>query len=61
MNDGAQVQLFGGKHGKTLAQIKTHLIAKHRTRACACAVAFVIAMFQYMAHQVVVLLHFKHP
>ena len=55
------MQFFGGEYGKTFAQIKTHLIAKHRTRACACAVAFVIAMFQYMAHQVVVLLHFKHP
>ena len=55
------MQFFGGEHRKTLTQIKTHLIAKHRTRACTCAVTFVIAMFQYMVHQVVVLLHFNHP
>jgi len=34
------VQFFGGERGEAVGKIKAHLVAKHRARACACAVAF---------------------
>ena len=49
VNDGFEVQLLRGEHGKTLAQIKPRLRAKHRIRAGAGAVGLEFAVFQDQA------------
>ena len=51
------MNFFCGHERKTFGQVKAHLMTKHRSCACACAVHFVCAMFVHMAHEIEVLFH----
>ena len=55
LDDGAQVNLFGGDQRKAFVQIKTHLIAKHAFGASAGTVGFVHAVRVDVLHEVFVL------
>ena len=57
VNDGAQVQLFGGEHGKIVAQIKPRLRAEHGISAGAGAVGLELAVFEHVPQQIEVLNH----
>jgi hypothetical protein len=48
------VHLFGGDQRKTLAQIETHLMAKHTSRAGAGAVRLLHPLCVHMAHEIFV-------
>jgi len=55
LNDGAQMNFFGGDQRKAFVQIKAHLMAKHTGGASACAVGLENAVVVHMAHEVFVL------
>ena len=57
VDDAFQVQLFGGYERKAFAEIKAHLVSKAGDRARTGAVIFFDALFEYVAHEVEVLLH----
>ena len=57
VNDGAEVELFGGQAGKALAEIVARLAAKNRTSAGAGAVGALFAVFKDIAEQIQVLPH----
>ena len=57
VNNGFEVQLFRGEHGKTLAQIKPRLRAEHRIRAGSGAVGLEFAAFQNQPEQIEILNH----
>jgi hypothetical protein len=59
VNDGFKVALLGRHQGKTLCQIKAHLIAKYAHRSRAGTIGFVVAMGMNVAHEIKVLLHFN--
>jgi hypothetical protein len=40
VNDGFQVNFFGSNQGKTLRQIKAHLVTKNRQSTAASAITF---------------------
>ena len=48
MDDGAQVQFFGGQHRKAFLQIKAHLVAKTPDGTSSCAVFAQVAVGQQM-------------
>src|SRR5699024_1871663 len=45
------MQFFRGDEWKALAQVKAHLIAKHRPRTSAGAIAFFYAVLKHVAHE----------
>jgi hypothetical protein len=51
------MQLLRSQQWKALLQIESHLIAKHRNSACACAVAFLHPFFQDAVKQVKIWFH----
>lgn len=53
------MKLFGCDQRKALVQVEAHLMTEHRARARAGTVSLVMAMLEYMAHEVYVLLHAK--
>ena len=55
LDDGAQVNLFGGHQRKALVKVKAHLVAKHALGARACAVGFGNAVGIHVLHEVFVL------
>ena len=57
VNNRAQVQFLGGEHGETLAQVVTHLIAKHRIGAGTGTVFLVGAVLADVTKQIKILLH----
>lgn len=57
MDNGAQMHLLGGDDRETFRQIEPHLIAENAAGARACPIALVCAVFQHVAHQVVILFH----
>ena len=57
VDDGAQVELFGGEQGKALGEIETHLVAEYGTGASAGAVGFVGAVAEDVLHEVEIGLH----
>ncbi len=57
VNDGAQVHFFGGDQGKSLAEVKAHLVAENADRPGSGAVAALFAALQNGAQKVVVGLH----
>ena len=48
VNDGLEVQLFGGEQRKALFKVKAHLMAKDALCASAGAVAFYHTVVEYM-------------
>ena len=57
MNDGAQVQLFGGHQREAFTQIKAHLVAETTVGTRSCAVFFKYTVFTNVTHQIEVLFH----
>ncbi len=57
MDNGFEVQFFGGHHGKTLGEVESHLIAKNAQGSCSRTVPFLVSVLQYMFKKVVVLFH----
>ena len=57
VDDGAQVQFFGGEKREAILQLEAHLVAEHRAGAGAGAVGFVGAVFENVAHQVEIGFH----
>ncbi len=57
VDDGAQVELFGGEQGEALGEVETHLVAEHGTGAGAGAVGFVGAVAEDVLHEVEIGLH----
>ena len=51
------MKLFGGYNRKAFAQVKAHLVPKNAFSSSSSSVAFYAAVFHYMTHKVVVLLH----
>ena len=51
------MQFFGGQAGKTLLQVKAHLVAENAARTGTGTVAFVAAVIHDMSHQIQILLH----
>ena len=61
MHDRFQVQLLGGEHREAVVERKAHLMAEHRQRAGAGAVALFHAALEDMFHQIEVLAHRVSP
>ena len=57
VDDRLQVQLLGGEQREAVGEIEAHLIAEHRQRAGAGAVALFRAAAQNVFHQIEVLAH----
>ena len=57
VHDRFQVQLLGGEQREAVVERKAHLMAEHRQRAGAGAVALLRAVAQNAFHQVEVLAH----
>lgn len=57
LDDGFDVDFFGGDEREALREVEAHLVAKNRACACACAVGFVGAVVHDVAHEVEVVLH----
>ena len=57
VDDGLEVQLLGGDHGKALPQVETHLVAEHAQGACAGTVGLFRPVLAHVAHQVKILVH----
>ncbi len=57
VDDGAQVELFGGEQGEALGEVETHLVAEYGTGAGAGAVGLVGAVAEDVLHEVEVGLH----
>ena len=57
VDDGTQVELFGGEQGKALGEVEAHLVAEYGTGAGAGAVGFVGAVAEDVLHEVEVGLH----
>ena len=55
LDDGAQVNLFGGDQREAFVQVKAHLVAKHAFGTGASAVCFGNAVVVHMLHEVFVL------
>lgn len=55
LNDGAQVDLFGGDQRKTFVQIKPHLMAKHALGARSGAVGLGHTVAGHVLHEIFVL------
>jgi hypothetical protein len=55
LNDGAQMNLFGGDQRKAFVEVKAHLVAKNAGGAGAGSVGFEDAMVVDMAHEIFVL------
>ena len=56
VNDRAKVKLLRRDKRKAFRQIEAHLVAEDGSRAGACAVGLVRAVFVYVAHQGLVLI-----
>ena len=61
VNDGFEVQLLGGEHGKTSAKIEVRLIAEHAERSGARAVALGVAVVADMVQEIEILPHSFFP
>src|SRR5581483_8556671 len=59
VDDRLEVQLLGGEERKAFAEIETHLMAEHRQRAGAGAVALLHPVAEDVVHQIEILAHFK--
>jgi hypothetical protein len=57
MNDTFQVYFFGGHQGKSILQVKPHLVAKTAQRPGPGPVRFLHPVFQYMTKKLMVLQH----
>src|SRR5690348_4136933 len=57
VDDRLQVQLLGGEHREAVVERKTHLMAEHRARAGAGAVALLHAALENLFHQIEILPH----
>ena len=57
MDDGLQMELFGGEQREAVGQIETHLIAENRVCAGAGSVGFDSAVVKDMSEQLLVLFH----
>jgi hypothetical protein len=57
VNNGTQVQLFGGYQRKPFLQVETHLIAKNADGSRAGTVCFYSAVVENVLHKLVILLH----
>ena len=57
VDDRFQVQLLGGDQRKAVGEIEAHLMAEHRQRAGAGAVALLHAVGEDVLHQVEILAH----
>ena len=57
MNDGFQMQLFGGQSRKASAQVKTHLMSKHGERAGAGSIFSLYALVKHTIKEFEILLH----
>ena len=57
VNDSLQEDTLGGKQGKTLTQIETHLVSEDTARTCACAVTLDHTILHYSFKKVVILFH----
>ena len=57
VDDGAQVELFGGEQGEALGEVEAHLVAEYGTGAGAGAVGLVGAVAEDVLHEVEVGLH----
>ena len=57
VDDGAQVELFGGEQGEALGEVEAHLVPEYGTGAGAGAVGFVGAVAEDVLHEVEVGLH----
>ena len=55
IDDGFEVNFFGGDEWETFLQVKAHLVTEDAACACACAVCFCDAVFVNVAHKVFVL------
>lgn len=51
------MQFLCGEQGKTLAQVKAHLVRKYGERTGAGAVSFLGAVRLHVAHEIEILLH----
>ena len=62
VDDRLQVQLLGGDAAESPSrEIEAHLMAEHRQRAGAGAVALLHAVGEHVFHQVEILAHRLHP
>src|SRR5690606_16054127 len=57
INDGADMELFGGEQRKAVGEIEPHLIAENRPRSGAGPVRPVGPVLHHMPHQIEILLH----
>jgi hypothetical protein len=57
MNNRFHMDLLGGNQGKTLRQIKAHLISENAERSGTGTITFGISVFEYVFEKVVVLFH----
>ncbi len=55
LNNGAQMNFFGGHQREAFIEVKTHLVAKHASGACASAVGLGNAMCSHVLHEIFVL------
>ena len=53
------MELFSGEKRKALTQIKAHLIAKYRERACARTIRLCLTVLEDMLEEVEILAHGK--
>jgi hypothetical protein len=56
--DRFDVQFFGRYQWEPLAEVETHLVTENADSARAGTIAFLAAVFKYVADKVMVLLHF---
>ena len=57
MDNGFEMQFFGGHHGETLGEVEPHLIPKNAQGSCSSTVAFLVPVLQYVFKKIVVLFH----
>ena len=57
VDDRLQVQLLGGDQREALGEVEAHLMAEHRERAGAGAVALLHAVGEHVLHQIEILAH----
>ena len=60
VDDGFEVQFFGGEEGETLFEVETHLMPEDGQGAGACAVFFADAFGEYAAAEIKILVHFNY-
>ena len=48
MNNGFQMELFSRNHGKTFAEVESHLMSENTQSSRSGPVPFLIAVFEYV-------------